>query len=452
MRKISNYKEKLLHKKREKKEFKRRRIGSVRYGNTIQKLNKFKKNNDILILSKSSFSLDTFFSKNEFNNWKYFEQKINIPHEFQLEFNYADTMDTISLIRKTILENKGKKIFIDFSNCKKVDFAALFLMKIVIEETVHYLTTLNHRLSYFNINPRIKIIHSKKEKVNLKLLANEIIPDAYSSENDFIPISYLNLIRGRKNQRHYTENKKGVAVTKIKKYINGILREHGVEFNEEGGNNFEGLLTEILGNAEDHNSFDYWYVFGNFFRTNKTKNIKEVIGEINLAIINFGSSIYEGFEETKNENIDVYSAMESLYEKSKNNSNYFTKENYFTLFALQEGISRLKHKEPSRGTGTIKFIESFLYLGDYEDKTKNFHPRMLIYSGNTLVKCDNEHKPFEQNGNRKISLNKEKNLNVSPDKSHLKKLNRKFPGTLIVSKIYLSESHLKNKISNNERK
>lgn len=444
----------ILRKKREKKRLTRLRKGKkyLEFNSVQEKLNNFNKDNDSRTISDFNYPLDDFIDENSTITKVQTQTNINIPKDFSLEYNYTQTIDTITLIRKSIIKYSGNEIVIDFTNCKFADFAVLFILKILLDEYIKLLNKLDSKLNYYTVAPKIKIKHSKTDKVNLKLLANNIIPNTNANDNTFIPISLLNLIKGSKSQKHYAENKKGIAVTKIRKFINDVcLRNQNLMFNENGVDYLDGMLSEILNNAEDHSISDNWYVFGNLFETTKTKEYPEIIGEINLAIVNFGISIYDGFEYTKEKNKETYEEMELLYNhilKIKK-SNYLSKENLFTLYALQEGKSRLKYERKSRGTGTMKFIQSFLGLGDYEDKKNGFTPRLIIYSGSTFLKCDNKYRPYVSKGVNYISLNKENDLLLPPSESHLNTLDRRFPGTLLVVKIYLNENHLKTKIENN---
>jgi len=260
----------------------------------------------------------------------------------------------------------------------------------------------------------------------------------------------LNLIMGRKAQKHYHENKKGFAVTNLRNYINSELQEHNYQLNNEGKALFDRLLSEILNNAEDHSIFDDWFVFANIFEMkNETEDFKHV-SEINLAIMNFGLSIFEGFEETKILNNVIYNDMLKMAKniRSQKSGEDYSLENLFTLYALQEGISRLKYAEESRGSGTMTFITSFLDLGDFQNENLGAIPYLSIYSGQTQIICD---KQFQPKGNGPINifaLNNENNLSLPPKKSHLKKLKLRFPGTLLTAKIYLNENHLNSKTKN----
>lgn len=454
MKKKKNTSENRLRDKREKYNIKRIRAEKKFDGpNSVkEKINSFQKTVDQKIIKSNKFKLDDFL--NSFISKKEFKigLTIKIPENFSLEFNHEKSLDKLTELRLSLIKYPGQKIEIDFINCKKIDFSILFLLKVILDEYLINLKKLDSKLKVFRSNPQIRIIHSKTDNVNLKLLANRIIPNTETKENDFIPVSALNLIKGRKSQRHYAENKKGVAITKIRNFINkDCLNSHHLILNDKGVGYLDGLLSEILNNAEDHSLFDTWYAYGNLFETSKTQSNPDVVGEINLAILNFGYSIFEGFEETKSANIETYAEMERLYKfvKKQSKGKHYTKENLITLYALQEGKSRLNYIEESRGTGTMKFINSFLNLGDYQSKKDNFDPRLIIYSGSTSIKCDNEFKPFDLEGSQYLSLNKNNDLTSPPENSHLNSLKRKFPGTLLVVKIYLNESHLKEKIKYN---
>lgn len=441
----------LLALKRERKRLKRLRRKKVYRGSNsnINKHDSYQINIDSAIIDKHKFELDSFLDN--FSTEKKLKDNtlILIPQDFSLEFQFKKTIETLDTIRKSVYLSFGQEIIINFERCTRTDFSALFLLKVLLEEYLGTLKTLNRKTKFHNVLPVIKIKKSKVDSVNLKLLANIIILESDVEENNFIPVSSTNYMVGRKTQKHYLENRKGLAITRIRNFINNeCLSKHDFKLKEQAIGNFDGLLSEMLNNAEDHSEFDKWYVFGNLFETNQTQNSTEFVGEFNLAILNFGYSIYDGFEQSKENNLETYSVMESLYNKtiSKSSAKDFTKENLFTLYALQEGISRLKYDSESRGTGTMKFINSFLNLGDYEDKNRGFNPRLNIYSGNTKIKCDNEYRPFTLDGSDYISLNKEKDLSLPPVKTHLETLKRSFPGTLLVAKIYFNEEHLKQKM------
>ena len=186
------------------------------------------------------------------------------------------------------------------------------------------------------------------------------------------------------------------------------------------------------------------------------KNIRaekreDFIGVLNMNFLNFGYSFYEGISETNEKNKDDYFDLEEKFRSGKYSN--FTEDNMFTLWALQEGVSRLKYEDESRGTGTIKFINGFLYIGDYNENGCN--PYLKIISGNTILICDNVYRPFGEENNGVstyfVSLNKNNSLDDPPDSKNLKHMDKKFPGTMLAVKIYINGKHLSEKIKSNEQ-
>lgn len=421
---------------------------------TFTKIKEFQQKHDIKVIENTDNQLNTFLENtiDAFNG--IITQEIPVPEIFSMEKDYDATIRYIDLIRKSMNRNLGKKIVIDFTNCTDVDFSSLFFLKVIMDEYIDFYRKLDNKLLTTITKPEIEIIHSTNQEVNLKLLANQLIPIAKASSAKFIPISSLNLIKGSKSQKHYTENRKGIAATQIRNYFNTGLIRRGFCLYDKSVSSLDGIISEILNNAEDHSPFNTWYAFANLFETNKVGSNTNIVGELNLAFLNFGYSIYEGFEESKIQNSVVYDQMDRMYDyiHNKKDGKDFTKENLFTLYALQEGISRLKFETESRGTGTMKFINSFLEIGDYEDKNNDYIPYLLIYSGNTILKCSNKYRPFLIDRVNYLSLNINKTLSEPPDNSHLGSLNFKFPGTLLLVKVYLNGNHLKEKLEKNGTK
>ncbi|MBK7391127.1 MAG: hypothetical protein IPI23_19280 [Bacteroidetes bacterium] len=314
------------------------------------------------------------------------------------------------------------------------------------------LISLNNRLRVISAKPSFRTIQSKVQEVNKLLLVTGLLPQAELKIEGLMPLTTAGYYKGSTSQKHYSENRKGMIGTNITNYINGCLSIHGYMFTPSGKANLEGLVSEVLNNAEDHSPFNTYYVTANLLGELKKDVDDNDVGEMNLSFLNFGYSFYDGFEQTKTGNSVVYQQMDELYNQVNVGffSAPFTKENLFTLYALQTGMSRLKYSEPSRGNGTMTFITSFFAFGDYEDEKKRYHPNLTILTGGTQLICDNKYKPFQdENGVYFISLNSENDLAVLPEKSNLKQVKSSFPGTLLTTRIYLNKEHLRKKISKN---
>ncbi len=458
MKKPNIEKDKRLNEKRYRKSLKRKKKKYVDlyYGRetTYSRQQRWSLNYDQKLIAEFDFDLNSFLAQKGYPEEVIFgKSEITIPKDFSLEKNLDGVFKKIKEIRLTIMQFSNENITLNFSKCKKVDFASLFLLRAILTEYIRELKKLDTRLLVLKTCPNIYVKTSDFEDVNLQLLACEMIPVAQVQQSVLLPSSRTLFHRGSKSQSKYSENRKGTVATKMRGYVEECLKTHETLLTAQEKSDFDGIISEILNNAEDHSQFDTWYSYGNFFKTKKMEN-EEVIGEVNLAFMNFGYSIYDGILETKDKNIEQFNDLDALrnFVKQKDKSNSFSDENIFTLYSLQDNISRLRHTDKSRGTGTMTFIRSFMELGDYESKELGYVPRLLIFSGKTIVRCDNQYKPFRKNDRYFISLNQSESLRDLPEKSHLINSKQYFPGTLLIVKMYLNREHLHKKIENGTEK
>jgi len=451
MKKPKKIIQKNLKEKRERKRFKRKNkkfLGSFFNKSNEGSLIKWRTETDHRIINSHHFSIHEFLNKHGDVNYKPLPSDIvKIPKDFCFEFQSSEVFKTIKEIRESLISREIKTLTLDFSKCQMVDFSSLFILRTILDEYIRDLRKLDKRLHTLQVEPNVVIKRSSDPEVQAKLKACQIITGIID-ESKFIPISAMNFYTGTKSQSKYAENRKGSVATKIRKYIDGCLREHSTRLTPTEESNIDGIISEILNNAEDHSDFNTWYSYGNFFQHSAENG--EFIGEVNLAFMNFGKSIYNGLLETSESNKDQFEVLERIHDtvKDKDSKNKFTSENLFTLYALQDGVSRLKYKRSSRGTGTMTFINSFLELGDFESKSQNLYPRLIIYSGKTKLKCDNNFKPFKKDEAFYLSLNDKEDITELPASNHLETIKHEFPGTLITVKLYLNKEHLHNKIDN----
>ncbi len=384
---------------------------------------------------------------------------LTVPKDFCLCNNYHECMGFINEFASSIYDYTGFIITLDFTKCKKADSAALFALQIIRLELINTLSKLQRGLKSINIVPEIKVTNSKSLDV-LRLMKSTGYPINYDGvqeieiDSSLVPVDMMGYFKGKGSQKHYSENKKSIYAAKIISYLNKCLSKHGYNFSDIHKNKLNGIIGEVLSNAEDHSHEGTWFISGNFSRED-SKNLDDVVGELNLTIMNIGESFYEGFIQTKEKNREHFNSVrEKVNELLINNPNLsINEEQIFTLWMMSDGISRLNFHDPSRGTGTMKFINSFVDLGDFEDIEKGFTPNLSLFTGYTQLICDNQYKPFKKESVFCLSLNPENNLNLPPKESHLKVLKKRFPGTLLSIKIYLNKKHLDIKYggANNEK-
>lgn len=375
----------------------------------------------------------------------YRRSRIYIPCEFSFRENFDGSMDVFKNIISSYIYGHGNLI-VDFSNCKHTCISTFTLLDLILSELYSLKAKYNKGL-YHSILKMIQIFPSNFDiKTNKYIHSFGYLNLKFDEEDSyFLP---LRLHRG-KQRKKYQENRKTTVLKYIVDYINVALAGIGKSLTITGSNTIEQLVSEILNNAEDHSiKNSEWFVNGISFLE---KQHGQKVVELNLSIINFGLSMYEGFEDTKIKNIENYSIVKKKYEKHRElftATNKFEKESLYVLYMLNEGISRLKFEEESRGNGTMQFLEAFILLGSFGSSNPDFNSQLNIISGHTVLTCDNEFKPYVEGDFRKLSLNKEKKLSLLPNKEYLRYNKEYFPGTILECKIYLNEDYF-NEVLNN---
>jgi hypothetical protein len=446
MRKPNRYREFSRHQRREKKELRRRRnrrpyIEPYNKNERIASSYRRKRDNRIVSEHKNAF-FDFLKASNLSDKSKKY---IKVGKNFSIFVNPDEVFRLCSIVNNSINHFNDDFITIDFSDCELTDLHSLFILRVIGSEHRFNQIKLQEKLKTKDVITNIVIKQSRIEEVNKRLLAAEIVPTISTKIEKMMPISKMGLYIGTGSQLHPNENKKGPTATKIVKYLtDNCLSRFGYKLSPQEKNDLISLISEILNNCEDHSHLNKWYATGALFEDNRIINNpdKDIIGEISVTIMNFGQTFFEGVEDTKLENVDMYKGICALYEKvsKEKGGDQFSKENYVTLYSLQEGVSRLKFEDESRGTGTMKFINCFMNINNYEDLDKKYHPYLAILTGKTLIKCDNRYKPFVSHGKNFLSLNKENDLTKPPESQNLISLNSKFPGTLLAVNIYLKKS------------
>lgn len=367
-----------------------------------------------------------------------------VPKRMCFKMNFVDCVSFLNDVVSAYCNTKGNLI-LDFTDCEEVSVSSLVALKAILEE----LNQFGYKIanSRFKEQPKsIKMKPSKSDKVNRHLHSLNFAKFSVS-KNEQKEYLVLGLLRGR--ARNYKENRKAVVSRKVAQFVEDTTERFEVGFNERGQNYMEGMVGEILSNAEDHSlKKSEWFVDGVSFLHKRQDN--EVI-EFNLVILNFGNSMYEGFELTKTQNHHIYKKLEDLYKKHQNLflfTKKFERESLFVLYMLNEGISRLKFLEASRGNGTMNFIKSFIELGKFCNQDQNYKPELNIVSGHTVLTCTEEYAPFKSGNHYKLTLNSAQTLEALPDSSVLKYFKEvSFPGTILDCKIYLNKQDLERNIS-----
>ena len=380
---------------------------------------------------------------------KYTDKHIVVPAVFSFNQNFDKTLHTFKQILYAFKRSKGD-VVLDFSKCEHVCLSVLTLLDILYRD-FKSIQRRNKKINDAYIERRLLIIPSSKNlkvKKYLHALRWYRYDDFSEEDGEVLP---FDIIKG-KYRNSYQENEKARAIRHIVQFINTSFQPVHRSLSDEGLNYFESLMSEILNNAEDHSiSGSEWIVHGIAFHGVMHQ---ERVVELNLVIVNFGSSMFEGFEETKELNEENYSKVVKKYNEHVqlfDSTHFFDKESLFVLYMLNEGISRLKYKDPSRGNGTMQFLDAFRMLGNFGEENDKFSSLLSIISGHTVLSCNSQVGPYKEDNHLKLSLNKQKKLSLLPEKEYLNYYQSYFPGTIIECTIYFNEQYW-DKIFGNENK
>ena len=252
----------------------------------------------------------------------------------------------------------------------------------------------------------------------------------------------LPLIHGGKSGTALdTSSSKEKTAENLVDFLARCVGDYGARLTRDARRRFFELLGEVLANAEDHSGRGDWYVAA-YMRRPSPKSI----GDCHVVIFSFGQTIEKSLT-TLPLDAELRTQIESLVEDHSRRRllhRDWTAENLWTLYALQEGVTRY-YSEVDRGHGTAEMIQAFQDLGRSSDLAKQ--PRMCIVSGRTYILFDGTHSmklqrvPSGQE-RRIIAFNTENDLRKPPDAGYIRSLEQTFPGTLISMRFYLDSEYL----------
>ncbi len=398
---------------------KKKRRCKHKNNNFFSKSNKF-------ILKKSQITFDNNNFYKRVNNCDVKETHINIPENFSLIENPDNSIETLKEINYLFFKSNTNRIVMNYSNCKKLGLEASVITDLIVLNGLNYRKKINH---------------------SVKLSGN--VPSSYNAGEIFWNsglLKHLSLSKvedprvERLDPFTITMHDSNYATNETLTYFNNCLLRTGFLLNDDGISYFTRLIGEIIGNAKEHSgSNGEWYVSGHF-----TQATPGNYGKGCLSFISIGNTIYENLihncksEETKRKINNHLKAHKSLFNVG------FNEEASVTVFGLQYKISsETDENNLDRGTGTIKFIDSFSNLGKTFNNEK---PKMTIVSGNTHILFDGTYNLQNMKKNNQeiqvIAFNEENDLYKRPDSNYVKILKNRFPGVIISIEFYLDKMYL----------
>jgi len=346
-------------------------------------------------------------------------------------------MEIISVARDTAVKN----LHISHYGCESVDLGASTVMDVIIMEAKReWEIRKKHEILSGTYSNNAKVNEILKVAGLLKHIGHFDSKLPTEIENKY---NMFHLIIGSKDldSPFKRSSQAEITTTDLTLYFDKLLNKINYSLTETGKNRLSKLVGEVIDNAEQHSSNMKWYITGSMDEDNICS----------ITILNFGDSIGLTLSEA-NLNENAKRTIHSLIgEHTKRGLFQFketwSEENLWTLFALQEGVSRLNiNPGDTRGHGTVSMIEFFLELSS---KNAISLPKMVLLSGNTYILFDGEYKlnnvKYGHETRKIIAFNDKNDLKYKPDSNYVKKLKYVFPGTLISMKFCLEEDFLNKK-------
>lgn len=361
------------------------------------------------------------------------EALIVIPEEFSFLDNPDESIQTLKYIYYYGTQSLCKSIFFDHSKCKNLGICASAAMDVISLEIRRVRKAMDRRFSYHGVLPDPGDVTDILQISGLLKHLGLRVPEKKS-------ILKLDLQRSEDD---------GVVGTRVVEYFRQCLATQGFSLSPEGISAMSEMVTEVVNNCKIHSGpFKEWYALGHY-----VLRPERDYGECNLVILNFGNTIYESLKSPVT-GPEMREALDRITSKHTGwFSRTWTSEALWTLYALQDGVSRFWSKEkPDRGTGTIKLVESFQAIGKNLDGDT---PMMSITSGRVHILFDGTYtlqpKKFEGGDRQIIAFNQENDLYIPPDSRCVRLLKNKFPGTVISMKFYLDKNYLAKRVGNGGR-
>jgi hypothetical protein len=307
-------------------------------------------------------------------------------------------------------------------------------------------------------------IFSANDDVNVLLKSNGILKNINLSSVQALPaglrqrLRIFSLRRGYRTPPEETSDTERTS-TDLVEFFNSCLRMEGYQLKDEKRSTLVDLIAEVLGNAEEHcgpsslKDAPAWYVIG----YHKGSGVPGKGGECHIVLFNFGASIFQSLNGPETSNI-LKEEISRLADAHRNSgffdlvveifrnflrfrTRFWQEDALWTLYALQEGVSRFRHQPggEDRGNGTVRMIDFFTKLASSA-------PKMVLLSGKTWILFDGTHslKTIIRDGEERkvIAFNAENDLSKPPDHRYVRTLERNFPGTLVSLKFTLRNEDL----------
>lgn len=370
-------------------------------------------------------------------------QFISIPKVFSFLDAPEDVLDVLYSIVQGPSRQKCRQLFFDHRNCVEMDLGASIVMDVLAMEIRREWRIQKKARSIRGWFPKSQDVKELLEVTGI-VRHLDIAPKDKRTSSKFLhfPLYIGRVTAAKPMESADTEQ----ASSELADYFNACLATQNHSLTMAGFRHLAHMTGEILANAQEHSDSKKWYIIGYLRQAPGAK-----VGECNLSILSFGRTIFDTLNDATSEQLkSELNTLSDLHEKAGFFSQTWTKENLWTLYSLQEGVTRFRgtEKGKDRGMGTVKMIDFFQRLGQTAESGRV--PRMCVLSGSTIILFDDKYRlkteTFGQEQRQVIAFNSENDLFRKPNKNNVKCVKGYFPGTLISMRFFLDGEFLSGSI------
>jgi len=384
---------------------------------------------------------------------------IQIPKLFSLIENPDESLSRLTILRRCLAVDSIQEIILEYSHCEKLDLCASVVQDVLALRGVRQARFRGKKLSFSGR-------YTGRPEIDLMLVSSGILKHFKHPVSENIPKEIMERLRfsdlriGTPSPPKLTSQTE-LAATALAEFFDDCLRSENHSLKPIWKSNLIQLITEVLDNAEEHAGGQrLWHTIGYY---NKHIDAEEG-GECHIVLFNFGKTIYESLDSPDTSE-ELKKQIRELANEHKRRGyfaiigenlgiigNIWREESLWTLYALQEGVSRFRNRPGGidRGNGTVKMIEFFTDLA-------SGNPQMALLSGRTHILFDGKYKISTINvdgeSRKIIAFNESNDLRERPDPKYVRGLRNHFPGTLVSLRFQIKKTdlaHIKEKLDTNE--
>ena len=355
---------------------------------------------------------------------------------FPKVFSFIENPDGTLEFFETFIEKataRPKHLTFDQSKCEVVDFCAASLLNALATD----LRT-ERKVKFDGFLPQAPELAEIVRATGLP----KVVGLEYSGPE---MNRHHSLRRGMKASERAKAKDINIQTTALAEYVDLCLQDLGFRLTDNEMANLAELVGEVIDNAERHSGREEWWIGGYLQRTSPD------ISSCHIVIFNFGKTIAQSLQELPPQSLlrDRIKALLDVHRpRFFKAQSKWTQDNLWTLFAIQEGVSRKNRSTTLAkdvGQGTVDMVQ---YFQNFADKDVGGAPVMCLISGRTHIRFDSRYPilpsdPTDPESYKIIAFNADNSLWEPPDDTAVRTLGRFFPGTLLSLKFSLSKDRLR---------